>query len=171
MDILINCAGIVDSGTVLQAPDSQWQAAVDINLMGMVRTIRCALPAMIARGGGSIINIASVVSSIKAAPDRCVYAATKAAVIGLTKSVAIDFIEQGIRCSVICPGTVDTPSLAERINAQADPGKARREFVNRQRLKRLGTAQEVAALAVYLASDEAAFNTGAIHVIDGGFSL
>jgi 2-keto-3-deoxy-L-fuconate dehydrogenase len=171
LDVLVNCAGQVDGGNILQTTDAQWMRALDINVMSMVRTIRSTLPRMLAHGGGSIINIASVVSSIKAAPNRCAYAASKAAVIGLTKSVAIDFIEQGIRCSAICPGTIDTPSLAERISAQSDPEEARRTFVSRQPMKRLGTPEEIAALAVYLASDDAAFNTGSVHIIDGGYSL
>jgi 2-keto-3-deoxy-L-fuconate dehydrogenase len=177
IDVLFNCVGYVHHGTILEAEPIDWDASFALNVRSMFMTIRAFLPKMIEHGGGaSIINMASTVSSVKGAPNRCVYGATKAAVIGLTKSVAIDFIATGIRCNAICPGTVDTPSLADRIAAQGQrlPGgaeAARRAFVDRQPLGRLGTPQEVAALAVYLASDEALFTTGAIHVIDGGFTL
>jgi 2-keto-3-deoxy-L-fuconate dehydrogenase len=171
VDILVNCAGFVETGTILDSGEEQWLRSLDINLTGMVRTIRAVLPGMLAAGGGSIVNIASVVSSIKAAPNRCVYATTKAAVIGLTKSVAIDFIGRGIRCNAICPGTIDTPSLGERVNAQANRSEARQAFIDRQPMKRLGTPEEVAAVAVYLASDESRFMTGSTPIVDGGFSL
>ena len=137
----------------------------------MVQTIRAFLPGMLERGSGSIINMASVVSSLKGAPGRCVYATTKAAVVGLTKSVAADYVAQGIRCNAICPGTVDTPSLHERIAAQGDAEKARAAFVARQPMGRLGEASEIAALVVYLASDESSYTTGATHIIDGGWNI
>jgi 2-keto-3-deoxy-L-fuconate dehydrogenase len=177
LDVLFNCAGFVHHGTILEAEPIDWDASFALNVRSMYMTIRGFLPKMVDRGSGaSIINMASTVSSIKGAPNRCVYGATKAAVIGLTKSVAADFIAAGIRCNAICPGTIETPSLADRIAVQGMrlPGgaeAARRAFVDRQPLGRLGTSQEVAALAVYLASDESLFTTGAVHVIDGGFTL
>jgi 2-keto-3-deoxy-L-fuconate dehydrogenase len=177
LDVLFNCAGFVHHGTILDAAPVEWDASFVLNVRSMYLTIRAFLPKMVERGtGASIINMSSTVSSIKGVPNRCVYAATKAAVIGLTKSVAADFIVSGIRCNAICPGTIATPSLDDRIAAQGarlvgGTEAARRTFVERQPLGRLGTAEEVAALAVYLASDESAFTTGAIHVIDGGFTL
>jgi 2-keto-3-deoxy-L-fuconate dehydrogenase len=176
LDVLFNCAGFVHHGTVLDALPIEWDASFAINVRSMFMMIRAFLPKMLERGGASIINMASTVSSVKGAPNRCVYGATKAAVIGLTKSVAADFVTQGIRCNAICPGTIETPSLEDRIAAQGvrivgGSEAARRAFVERQPLGRLGTAEEVAALAVYLASDESSFTTGAIHVIDGGFTL
>jgi 2-keto-3-deoxy-L-fuconate dehydrogenase len=174
-DILFNCAGWAHHGTVLDCSDEDWERSFEINVTGMHRMIRAFLPIMLERGGGSIINVGSVVSSIKAAPDRYAYAATKAAVIGLTKAIAIDFIRRGVRCNCICPGTVQSPSLDERIEGLAAEagGKdnARARFVARQPMARIGTAEEVAALAVYLAAEESAFTTGVAHVIDGGFSL
>jgi len=169
-DVLFNCAGYVHHGTVLDASDADWEASLDLNLMSMVRTIRAALPGMIAKGQGSIVNMASVASSVKGAPNRCVYGATKAAVVGLTKSVAADFVARGIRCNAVCPGTIQTPSLDARIAATGDPAKTRAAFVARQPIGRLGLAEEVAALVLYLASDESAYTTGAVHVIDGGWS-
>ncbi len=169
-DILVNAAGFVHHGTVLECSDEDWERSFALNITSMHRVIRAILPGMLNRGGGAIVNIASVASSLKGAPNRYVYGTTKAAVIGLTKAVAVDFVGRGIRCNVICPGTVDTPSLAGRIAAFDDPDAARRNFIARQPMGRLGTAQEVAQLAVYLASDEAAFTTGAVHVIDGGWS-
>ncbi|HXV25549.1 MAG TPA: SDR family oxidoreductase [Alphaproteobacteria bacterium] len=171
VDVLVNCAGWVHHGTILEAGEADWDRSFETNLRSMFRTIRAVLPGMIERGGGTILNIASVVSSIKAAPNRCVYAATKAGVIGLTKAVAIDFVRDGIRCNAICPGTIDTPSLGERIRAFPDPRSARERFIARQPMQRFGKVEEVAHLAVYLASDESAFVTGAAYVIDGGMSL
>ena len=171
LDVLVNCAGWVHHGTILDADEAAWDRSVEVNLHSMFHTIRAVLPGMRARKRGVILNVASVVSSIKAAPNRCVYAATKAGVIGLTKAVAIDFVGDGIRCNAICPGTVDTPSLDERLAVLPDPAQARKQFVARQPMQRFGQPEEVAELAVYLASDEAAFVTGAAYVIDGGMSL
>jgi 2-keto-3-deoxy-L-fuconate dehydrogenase len=171
LGVLVNCAGWVHHGTILDADEAAWDRSVEVNLHSMFHTIRAVLPGMRARKRGVILNVASVVSSIKAAPNRCVYAATKAGVIGLTKAVAIDFVGDGIRCNAICPGTVDTPSLGERLAALPDPAQARKQFVARQPMQRFGQPEEVAELAVYLASDEAAFVTGAAYVIDGGMSL
>jgi len=177
LDVLFNCAGFVHHGTILDATPIDWDASFVLNVRSMFMMIRAFLPKMLERGtAASIINMASTVSSVKGAPNRCVYGSTKAAVIGLTKSVAADFITQGIRCNAICPGTIETPSLEDRIAAQGvrivgGSEAARRAFVERQPLGRLGTAEEVAALAVYLAADESSFTTGAIHVVDGGFTL
>ncbi len=175
VDILFNCAGIVHQGSVLDATEDEWDLEFNINARGMFRTIRAFLPGMVARGRGSIINIASVASSVKGVPNRCVYGASKAAVIGLTKSVAADFIGHGVRCNAICPGTTQSPSLDERIAANAGAAggldAARAAFIARQPMGRLGTVEEMAALVVYLASDEAAFMTGQAIVIDGGYSL
>jgi 2-keto-3-deoxy-L-fuconate dehydrogenase len=176
LDILFNCAGFVHHGTVLTTSTADWDFSFTLNVRSMFLTIRAFLPKMVEAGGSSIINMSSGASSIKGVPNRCAYGATKAAVIGLTKSVAADFVTAGIRCNAICPGTVQTPSLDERIAAAGaqTPGgieAARRAFIDRQPLGRLGTAEEIALLAVYLASDEAKFTTGAIHVIDGGWSL
>ncbi len=169
-DGLINAAGFVDHGTVLDCTDEAWERSFALNVTSMHRMIRAVLPGMLDQGAGTIVNIGSVVSSLKGAPNRYVYGASKGAVIGLTKAVAADYVTWGVRCNVICPGTVDTPSLAGRINAFADPQAARRDFIARQPMGRLGTADEIASLAIYLASDEAAFTTGAVHVIDGGWS-
>lgn len=169
VDVLVNCAGIVHSGSVA---DMEWQdldLAFDINVKGMVRTIRAFLPAMLEHGDGSIVNIASVVSSVKGAPNRFVYGTTKAAVIGLTKSVAADFVTRGIRCNAICPGTVDSPSLQGRMREQGDYETARRAFVARQPMGRLGTAEEIADLALHLAG--ATYTTGQAYAIDGGWSI
>lgn len=171
LDVLFNCAGFVHHGTVLDCDDGAWDFTIALNLTAMYRMIRAFLPAMLAAGGGSIINMSSSVSSIKAAPNRFAYGVSKAGVIGLTKSVAIDFIRRGIRCNAICPGTVASPSLEQRIAAQGGSDAVRRAFIDRQPMSRLGTPEEIAALAVYLASDESAFTTGTVHVIDGGFTL
>jgi 2-keto-3-deoxy-L-fuconate dehydrogenase len=171
VDVLFNCAGFVHHGTILDCSDADWDFSFDLNVKSMYRMCRAFLPAMLEAGGGSIINMSSAASSIKGAPNRFVYGATKAAVIGLTKAIAVDFIRRGIRCNAICPGTVQTPSLDERIAARGNVEAARAEFVARQPLGRLGTAEEIAMLAVYLASDESAFTTGSVHVIDGGWSL
>jgi len=171
VDVLFNCAGFVHHGTVLDCSEADWDHSFDLNVKSMYRTLRAFLPGMLERGGGSIINMASAASSIKGAPNRFVYGATKAAVIGLTKSVAADFIRQGIRCNCLCPGTVESPSLEGRIAAFADPVKARADFVARQPLGRLGRPEEIAALAVYLASNESTFTTGTAVLIDGGWTL
>ncbi len=171
LDVLFNCAGFVHHSTILDCDDAEWDFTIQLNLKAMYRMIRAFMPAMLAAGGGSIINMSSSVSSIKAAPNRFVYGVSKAGIIGLTKSVAIDFIRQGIRCNAICPGTVSSPSLEQRIAAQGGSDAVRRAFIDRQPMGRLGTPDEIAALALYLASDESAFTTGTIHVIDGGFTL
>jgi 2-keto-3-deoxy-L-fuconate dehydrogenase len=167
-DILFNCAGFVHAGSVLEASDADFDFAVDLNVRSMVRTIKAVLPGMLERGDGCIINMASVASSIKAVPNRFVYALTKAAVIGLTKSVAADFITKGIRCNAICPGTVESPSLQDRMRAQGDYEEARKAFIARQPMGRLGTPEEIADLAVYLAT--APYTTGQVHIIDGGWA-
>jgi 2-keto-3-deoxy-L-fuconate dehydrogenase len=171
VDILFNCAGFVHHGTVLDCGEEDWDRSFDLNVKSMYRTLRAFLPGMLERKSGSIINMASAASSIKGAPNRFVYGATKAAVIGLTKSVAADFIRQGIRCNCLCPGTVESPSLEARIAAFADPVKARTDFIGRQPMGRLGRPEEIAACAVYLASDESTFTTGTAVVIDGGWTL
>ena len=170
LDVLFNCAGFVHSGTILECEDADWDFSFDLNAKAMYRMIRAFLPAMLETGGGSIINMSSVSSNVKGVPNRFAYSASKAAVNGLTKSVAADFVGQGIRCNAICPGTVDSPSLHERLRATGDYDKAKAEFIARQPMGRIGTAAEVAALAAYLASDEASFTTGQVHVIDGGWS-
>jgi 2-keto-3-deoxy-L-fuconate dehydrogenase len=171
IDILMNCAGFVHHGTVLTTTDADWDFSMNVNLRSMFLTIQAFVPAMLERGkGGSIVNIASVASSVRGIANRFVYGASKAGVIGLTKSVAVEFIKQGIRCNAICPGTIATPSLDDRIAALGDVEKARKAFIDRQPMGRLGTAEEMAALAVYLASDESTFTTGAIHLADGGMT-
>lgn len=176
VDILFNCAGFVHHGTVLDCDEDAWDLSFDLNVKSMHRMIRAFLPAMLENGGGSIINMSSGASSLKGAPNRYAYGATKAAVIGLTKSVAQDFIRDGIRSNAICPGTIDSPSLRDRIAALGESlgggyAEAERLFIARQPMGRIGTADEVAALAVYLASDESRFTTGTTHVIDGGWTL
>ena len=171
MDVLFNCAGFVHGGTLLDATDAEWNFAFNLNVRSQFWMIQAILPKMLAKKGGSIINMASVCSSIKGLPNRFIYGTTKAAVIGLTKSVAADFVEQGIRCNAICPGTVDTPSLQDRINANADPVEARKNFIARQPLGRLAQAHEIAPLVVFLASDESAFVTGQAYNIDGGITI
>src|SRR3954468_8930483 len=169
IDILLNAAGFVHHGTVLECSDSDWDFSFDINVKSMHRTIKAFLPGMLARGHGSIVNISSAAGVYKAAPNRYVYGATKAAVAALTRAVATDFITKGIRCNAICPGTIETPSMLDRAAAAGPNG--REMFVSRQPMGRLGTADEIASLAVYLASDESSFTTGVAHIIDGGWSL
>ena len=170
LNVLFNCAGFVHAGSVLQATDEEWNFAFNLNVRSQFWAIQAALPKMLANGGGSSINMASVVS-VKGLPNRFIYGASKAAVIGLTKSVAADFVMQGVRCNAICPGTVDTPSLQDRINAFEDPAQARKNFVARQPMGRLAQAHEIAPLVVFLASDESAFVTGQSYAIDGGMTL
>ena len=169
-DVLFNCAGFVHNGTVLEASDEDWEFAFDLNVRSMLRTVRAALPGMLERGSGSIINMSSACSSVIGAPNRFVYGTTKAAVLGLTKSVAIDYITKGIRCNAICPGTVESPSLHDRLHATGDYEAAMKAFIARQPMGRIAKATEIAALVVYLASDESAFTTGQAHIIDGGWS-
>jgi 2-keto-3-deoxy-L-fuconate dehydrogenase len=175
VDVLFNAAGFVHHGTVLDCSEEDWDFSFDLNVKTMHRTIKAFLPGMLAKGGGSIVNVASTVSSVRAAPNRYVYGATKAAIIGLTKAVAMDFIAKGIRCNCICPGTIQSPSLDGRIEALGrqvgGTEQARRMFIERQPMGRLGTAEEMAAVAVYLAADESAFTTGTAVVADGGFTL
>ncbi|KAB5518282.1 hypothetical protein PHYPO_G00163950 [Pangasianodon hypophthalmus] len=171
VDVLFNVAGFVHHGTILECEESDWDFTMNLNVRSMYLMIRAFLPKMLARRSGNIINMASVASSIKGVVNRCVYSTSKAAVIGLTKSVAADFLEQGIRCNCICPGTVDTPSLRDRIQARPDPEQAFKDFMARQKIGRMCTAEEVAHLCVYLASDESGYVTGAEHIIDGGWSL
>jgi 2-keto-3-deoxy-L-fuconate dehydrogenase len=170
INVLLNIAGFVHHGTILECSPEDWARSFDLNVHAMYRTIRSVLPHMIERGAGSIVNISSIASSIKGIPNRCVYGATKAAVIGLTKSIAVDYVTKGIRCNAICPGTVDSPSLAGRMAASGDLEAARKAFIARQPMQRLGKPEEVAALAVYLGSDESAFTTGNTHIIDGGWT-
>ena len=175
-DVLVNAAGFVHHGTILECSDKDWDFSFDLNVRSMHRTIRAVLPGMLEKGRGSIVNIASGASSVRGIPNRYVYGTTKAAVIGLTKAVAADFIKRGVRANAICPGTIQSPSLDERIAAlAASSGQSletvRQAFVDRQPMGRLGTAEEVAALAVYLASEEASYTTGHIHLVDGGFAL
>jgi 2-keto-3-deoxy-L-fuconate dehydrogenase len=171
VDVLFNCAGFVHAGTVLQASDDEWNFALNLNVRSQYWAIQAVLPRMLAAGRGSIINMASVCSSINGLPNRFIYGTTKAAVIGLTKSVAADFVGEGIRCNAICPGTVDTPSLQDRINAQDDPEAARRNFIARQPMGRLARPEEIAPLVVFLASDEAVFVTGQAYAADGGITI
>ena len=175
IDILFNCAGIVHQGTLLEATEADWSFAFELNCRSMFRTMQAFLPGMLARGRGSIVNMASVASSLKGVPNRFIYSASKAAVIGMTRSVATDYVARGIRCNCLCPGTVETPSLDERIAANAAAAgsidAARAAFVARQPMGRLGTPEEIAALAVYLSSDDAQFITGQAIVIDGGLTL
>jgi 2-keto-3-deoxy-L-fuconate dehydrogenase len=176
LDVLFNCAGYVHHGSILDCSEKDWDFSFDVNVKSMYFTCRAFLPDMLKAGKGTIINMSSAASSIKAAPNRFVYATTKAAVIGLTKAIAADFIRRGIRCNAICPGTVQSPSLEQRIDAQSKQGnldseKVRSEFIARQPMGRIGTPEEIALLAVYLASDESSYTTGQIHIIDGGFSL
>ncbi len=172
LDVLFNCAGYVHHGTVLDTSEKDWDFSFDLNVKSMYRTIGAFLPAMLASGrGASIINVSSGASSVRGIPNRFVYGTTKAAVVGLTKSVAADYIKQGIRCNAIAPGTIQTPSLDDRIQAQGGTEAVRKAFIDRQPMGRLGTAEEIAHLVVYLASDESSFTTGGLHIVDGGFSL
>ncbi|MFM1988993.1 MAG: hypothetical protein RJA99_1950 [Pseudomonadota bacterium] len=168
LDVLFNCAGWVHQGGIDQCTDADWDLSFNLNVRAQWKTIAAALPGMLAQGGGSIINMASMCSSLKGFANRFAYGASKAAVIGLTKSIAVDYVAKGIRCNCICPGTVDTPSLGDRINAFADPVEARKMFVARQPMGRLATAEEIAPIAVYLASDESRFATGQPFIVDGG---
>ncbi|ORE92963.1 short chain dehydrogenase/reductase family oxidoreductase [Stappia sp. 22II-S9-Z10] len=169
-DILFNCAGVVHGGTIEQATDEDFDFAFELNVKSIFRTIRAAVPGMVERGGGTIVNIASAASSIIGVPNRCVYGASKAGIIGLTKSVAVDYVTKGIRVNAICPGTVDSPSLHERLRATGDYEGAMKSFIARQPMGRIAQAEEIAAMAVYLASDESAFVTGQAMVIDGGWT-
>lgn len=171
LDVLFNCAGIVHDGTILDCEEKDWDLSFDINIKSMYRLTRQFLPIMLAQGGGVIINMASVASSIKGVPNRFVYSTTKGAVIAFTKAIASDFVSQGIRTHAICPATVDTPSLRQRINSAPDPEEAMKKFLARQKQGRLGTPEEIAKLAVFLASDEAPYMTGCEHIIDGGWML
>lgn len=175
IDVLFNCAGVVHSGSILECSEDQWAFALDLNVTAMFRMIRAFLPGMLARGKGSIINMSSVASSVKGVPNRFAYGASKAAVIGLTRSVAADYVTQGIRCNAICPGTVESPSLRQRIAEQArEQGRSEQEvyqaFVARQPIGRIGTTEEIAQLALYLASDASSYTTGTVQIIDGGWS-
>ena len=171
IDVLFNCAGFVHHGTILDCEESDWEFSFNLNVRSMYRMIRAFLPAMLEAGGGNIINMSSVASSVMGLPNRFVYGASKAAVIGLTKSVAKDYIKQGIRCNAICPGTVESPSLQERIKAQGgNPEEVRAAFIARQPIGRIGTPEEIAAISIYLASDESAYTTGVAFSIDGGMS-
>ncbi|MEY8828663.1 SDR family oxidoreductase [Sedimentitalea sp. XS_ASV28] len=171
IDVLFNCAGVVHAGTVMECAASDWDFAFDLNAKAQYRMIRAYLPGMLVKGSGSIINMASVASSVKGVPNRFAYCASKAAVIGLTKSVAADFVTDGIRCNAICPGTVESPSLHDRLRATGDYDKAMGDFIARQPMGRIGTPQEIAALALYLASDASAFTTGQCHIVDGGWAI
>jgi len=171
LDVLFNCAGFVANGSILDTDDKDWDFSFDLNVTAMYRMIKLTLPAMLENGGGSIINMSSVASSIKGVPNRFAYCASKAAVIGMTKSIAADYVTQGIRCNAICPGTVDSPSMHGRLRATGNYEQALAAFISRQPMGRIGTAAEIAALALYLASDDSAFTTGQTHAIDGGWSV
>lgn len=169
IDVLFNCVGFVHTGNILDCDEIAWLKSIELNVTPMFRTIKAFLPAMLSAGGGSIVNVASV-AAVKGVPNRFAYMATKAAVVGITKSVAVDFVSKGIRCNAICPGTVETPSLHERMAATGDFQAARAAFIARQPMARLGTPEEVASLALYLASDESKFMTGQLHLLDGGWT-
>jgi 2-keto-3-deoxy-L-fuconate dehydrogenase len=176
IDVLFNCAGFVHAGTILEATEEEWAFGLELNVTSMFRTVRAVLPGMLERGSGSIVNMSSVAGPVTGPPGRAVYSATKAAVAGLTRAVARDVVDRGVRCNAICPGTVQSPSLDQRIEAmgarmEGGVEAARAAFLARQPMGRLGTAEEIAALATYLASDESAFTTGALHVIDGGWTV
>lgn len=171
LDVLFNCAGYVAGGSILECDERDWDFSFELNVKSMYRLIQCALPTMLEHGGGSIINMSSVASSLKGVPNRFAYCASKAAVIGLTKSIAADFVTQGIRCNAICPGTVDSPSLHDRLRATGDYEKAMTDFIARQPMGRIGTADEIAELALYLASDASKYTTGQPFAIDGGWTI
>jgi 2-keto-3-deoxy-L-fuconate dehydrogenase len=171
IDVLFNCAGIVHNGSILEASVKDWDQGFNINVKSMFLVTRAFLPGMLKNGRGSIINMSSVASSVHGLPNRFVYGATKAAVIGLTKAIAADYVRRGIRCNAVCPGTVDTPSLQQRINANPDPVQARKDFIARQPMGRLGSVEDITGLFVYLASDESLFVTGLAHSIDGGMTI
>lgn len=171
VDVLLNCAGYVHHGSVLDCAPADWDFSMNVNVRSMYLVSRAFLPGMLAKKNGSIINMASIASSIKGLPNRCVYGTSKAAVIGLTKSIAADYVKQGVRCNAVCPGTIDTPSLAERINALPDPAQARKDFIARQPMGRLGTVEDIVPLFVYLASDESSFATGTTFSVDGGMTI
>lgn len=170
IDVLFNCAGFVHAGSILECEEKDWDFSFDLNAKAMYRTCRAFLPGMLEKGKGSIVNMASVASSVKGVPNRFAYTASKAAVVGLTKAIAADYVTKGIRCNAICPGTVDSPSLHDRLRATGDYEKALADFISRQPMGRIATPQEIAALVTYLASDEAGFTTGQAHVIDGGWT-
>jgi 2-keto-3-deoxy-L-fuconate dehydrogenase len=171
LDVLFNCAGYVAGGTILDCPEKDWDFSFDLNVKAMYRLIQLTLPAMLDNGGGSIINMSSVAASMKGVPNRFAYCASKGAVIGLSKSVAADFVDQGIRCNAICPGTVDSPSLHDRLRATGDYDQAMKDFIARQPMGRIGTADEIAELALYLASDASKYTTGQPFAIDGGWTI
>ncbi len=171
VDVLFNCAGYVAHGNVVDCTEADWDRSFEINIKSMYRVTRAFMPGMLANGRGSIINMSSIASSVKGLPNRLAYGTTKAAVIGFTKAMAADYVKQGIRCNAVCPGTIDTPSLAGRINALPDPVQARRDFVARQPMGRLGTVDDMVPLFIYLASDESAFATGAAFSVDGGMTI
>ena len=171
IDVLFNCAGFVHNGSILQATDDEWNFAFNLNVRAQFWMIQAVVPGMLAHGGGSIINMASVCGSVKGLPNRFIYGASKAAVVGLTKAVAADFVGKGIRCNAIAPGTVDTPSLADRINSYADPVQARKDFIARQPMGRLAQAEEIAPIIIYLASDESIFASGQVFAVDGGMTI
>jgi 2-keto-3-deoxy-L-fuconate dehydrogenase len=170
VDVLFNCAGYVHHGTILDCTEQEWDKSFDVNIKAMYRVTRAFLPGMLGKGKGSIINMASVVSSVRGVPNRLAYGTTKAAVIGFTKAIAADHVKQGLRCNAVCPGTIDTPSLQARMNALPDPAQARKDFVARQPMGRLGTTDDIAPLLVYLASDESSFATGVAFTVDGGMT-
>lgn len=170
VDVLFNCAGYVHHGTILDCTEQEWDKSFDVNIKSMYRVTRAFLPGMLGKGKGSIINMASVVSSVRGVPNRLAYGTTKAAVIGFTKAIAADYVKQGLRCNAVCPGTIDTPSLQARMNALPDPAQARKDFVARQPMGRLGTTDDIAPLLVYLASDESSFATGVAFTVDGGMT-
>jgi len=171
VDVLFNCAGYVHHGTIMECTEADWDASFDINVKSMYRVTRALLPAMLRQGRGSIINMASIASSLRGIPNRLAYGTTKAAVIGFTKAIAADYVKQGIRCNAVCPGTVDTPSLQDRINAFPDPVAARKSFIARQPMGRLGTTDDVTPLLIYLAADESSFATGVAFSVDGGMTI